>query len=200
MPQNKHKSWCRAQHQQATKDADDQEWTYLGTGTKKQFPTSFDTHIAGQHTGQDAEAAKDVEEIKKKKKKKKGRNKISPREDGTVPAFSHMLNPAFVEEQIHSSRARAVIDLCPGSGQPALACMGELIDLCPGSGQRALACMGGPIPFMGHTPSHWPHSEIGPRTPPGTPPADKPFFITKSGVAGFSNGAVFHPLQATVAS
>ena len=176
MPQNKHKSWCGAQHQQATKDKkNDQEWTYLGTGTKKDFPTSFDKHIAGRHTGEFAEA-------KKVQKKKKGRNKISPREDGTVLALLHMLNPAFVEEQIHSSRARTVIDLCPGSGQPAL------------------ACMGGPIPFMGHTPSHWPHSEIGPRTPPGTPPANKPFFITKSGVAGFSNGAVFHPLQATVAS
>ena len=105
MPQNKHKSWCGAQHQQATKDADgpgegmanDPEWMYLAPCTKKNFPTSFDTHIAGQHTGEDAEA-KDVE---KKKKKKKGRNKISPWEDGPVLAFYHMSNPAFFDELIH---------------------------------------------------------------------------------------------------
>ena len=164
MPQNKHKSWCGAQHQQATKDADDpgegmakdkkndQEWTYLGPGTKKDSPTSFDKHIAGRHIGEDAEE-------KEVQKKKKGRNKISPREDGTVPVLFHRLNPTFAEELIHSSRARTVIDLCPGSGQPAL---------------RGL---GGPIPFMGKTPSHWPHSEIGPRTPPGTPPAKKRFSL-----------------------
>ena len=56
---------------------DDQEWTYLAPGTKKNFITSFDTHIAGQHTGQDAEA-KDVEEIKKKKKKKKAATRYRP--------------------------------------------------------------------------------------------------------------------------
>ena len=126
MPQNKHKSWCGAQHQQqATKDAhgpgermanDDQEWTYLAPGTKKNFITSFDTHIAGQHTGEDAEAT----DVEKKKKKKKGRNKISPWEDGPVLAFYHMSNPAFFDELIHSSRARTVIDLCPGSGHPAV--------------------------------------------------------------------------------
>ena len=122
MPQNKHKSWCGAQHQQATKDKkNDQEWTYLGTGTKKDFPTSFDKHIAGRHTGEDAEA-------KKVQKKKKGRNKISPglqldwahtdsRKDGTIPIWFQELNPAYFEERIHSSSARSVIDLCPGSGE-----------------------------------------------------------------------------------
>ena len=129
----------------------------MGPFTKKDFPTSFDKHIAGRHTGEDAEA-------KEVQKKKKGRNKISPR----------------LQLDWESTLLKTIV--------------------CPGCGDVALACMGEPIPFMGHTPSHWPHSEIGPRTPPGTPPANKRFFITKSGVAGFSNGAVFHPLQATVAS
>ena len=83
MPQNKHKSWCGKKHKQATKDAhgpgegmpnDQEEWTYLTPGTKKNFPTSFDTHIAGQHTGEDAKA-KDVE---KKKKKKKAATRYPP--------------------------------------------------------------------------------------------------------------------------
>ena len=173
MPQNKHKSWCGAQHQQATKDADgrgegmakgkkeDQEWTYLGPGTKKNVPTSFDTDIAGQHTGEAAEA-------KEEEKTKKGHNKIFPQKDGTVPVLFHRSNPTVDEELIHSLRARTVIDLCPGSGEPLV------------------GCIGGAIPFMGHTPTHhWPHSEIGPRTPPGTPPADKPFIFFTSGVAGF---------------
>ena len=101
---------------------------------RRRFTTSFDTHIAGQHTGEDAEA-KDVE---KKKKKKKGRNKISPWEDGPVLAFYHMSNPAFFDELIHSSRARTVIDLCPGSGE-------ALASIC-----APIPCMGQlPIPFMG---------------------------------------------------
>ena len=109
MPQNKHKSWCGKKHKQATKDAhgpgegmaNDQEWTYLGPGTKKDFPTSFDKHIAGRHTGEDAEA-------KKVQKKKKGRNKISPglqldwahtysREDGTIPILFHKLTQHFLK-------------------------------------------------------------------------------------------------------
>ena len=139
MPQNKHKSWCGAQRQQATKDAhgpgegmaNDQEWTYLAPGTKKNFPTSFDTHIAGQHTGEDAEA-------KEVQKKKKGRNKISPWEDGPVLAFYHMSNPTLFDELIHSLRARTVIDLCPGSGE-------ALASIC-----APIPCMGQlPIPFMG---------------------------------------------------
>ena len=154
MPQNKHKSWCGAQHQQATKDADgpgeemakdkknDQEWTYLGTGTKKDFPTSFDKHIAGRHTGKDAEATPEL-------RKKKGRSKISPglqrdwahtdsREDGPIPILFQELNPAYFEERIHSSSARSVIDLCPGSGE-------ALASIC-----APIPCMGQlPIPFMG---------------------------------------------------
>ena len=120
--------------------ANDQEWTYLAPGTKKNFPTSFDTHRLPVNI-LDAEAT----HVEKKKKEKKGSNKISTWEDGPVPVLYHM--------------------------------GGTVIDLCPGSGQPALRGLGGPIPFMGKTPSHWPHSKIGPRTPPGTPPADKPFFI-----------------------
>ena len=143
MPQNKHKSWCRAQHQQATEDKkNDQEWTYLGTGTKKDSPTSFEPHIAGRHTGKDAEATPEL-------RKKKGRNKISPglqldwahtysREDGTIPILFQELNPAYFEELIHSSSARSVIDLCPGSGE-------ALASIC-----APIPCMGQlPIPFMG---------------------------------------------------
>ena len=143
MPQNKHKSRCGAQHQQATKDKkNDQEWTYLGTGTKKDFPTSFDKHIADRHTGKDAEATPEL-------RKKKGRNKISPglqldwahtdsRKDGTIPIWFQELNPAYFEELIHSSSARSVIDLCPGSGE-------ALASIC-----APIPCMGQlPIPFMG---------------------------------------------------
>ena len=44
-------------------------------------------------------------------------------EDGTIPVSFHTLNPAFAEEQIHSSRARHVIDVFPGPGDIAIACL-----------------------------------------------------------------------------
>ena len=112
------------------------------------------------------------------------------KEDGTIPVSFHTLSPEFAEEQIHSSRARNVIDVFPGQGDIAIACLNMGVGcfcICHSEKQRefimqrlesrAAELAKEPIPFMGPTPSHWPHSEIGPRTPPGTPPADKPFFI-----------------------
>ena len=45
------------------------------------------------------------------------------KEDGTIPVSFHTLSPEFAEEQIHSSRARNVIDVFPGQGDIALACL-----------------------------------------------------------------------------
>ena len=45
------------------------------------------------------------------------------KEDGTIPVSFHTLSPEFAEEQIHSSRARNVIDVFPGQGDIAIACL-----------------------------------------------------------------------------
>ena len=63
------------------------------------------------------------------------------KEDGTIPVSFHTLSPAFAEEQIHSTRAGNVIDVFPGQGDIAIACLNMGVGcfcICHSEKQREL--------------------------------------------------------------